>query len=97
MDLLIEADVPAMPLHDFQRLLNDPHLDEVGFFKTQEHPTVVTLRTMKVPINFSRTEPQPKRLAPNLGADTSQILKDFGFTDPELHSLPAQGVINSNQ
>lgn len=97
MDLLIEADVPAMPLHDFQGLLNDPHLDAVGFFKTQEHPTEGTLRTMKVPINFSRTEPQPKRLAPNLGADTAQILKDFGLTDQELHSLAAQGVINSNQ
>lgn len=96
MELLIEADVPAMPLHDFQGLLNDPHLQAVGFFEQQEHPTEGTLRTMKVPMIFSRTQPKPTHLAPNLGADTAQVLKEFGLTEAELQSLAAQGVINTN-
>jgi len=97
MKILIEADVPAMPLHDFQGLLNDPHLQAVGFFEQQEHPTEGVLRTMKVPMSFSRTQPKPTQLAPNLGADTTQVLLDFGLTETELQSLAAQGVINTNQ
>ncbi|MBV8602387.1 MAG: CoA transferase, partial [Candidatus Eremiobacteraeota bacterium] len=34
-----EHDIPAMPLHDMESLLHDPHLGATGFFREQEHPT----------------------------------------------------------
>lgn len=95
MELLIQADVPAMPLHNFNSLLDDPHLQAVKFFKIQEHPTEGPLRTMQVPINFSRTPAQSANLAPNLGEHTKEILSELGLDEEAQQQLAAQGVINS--
>jgi len=94
MRLLIKADVPAMPLNDFKGLLNDPHLKAIDFFRLEKHPTEGVVRTMNVPMNFSRTKPKPKKLAPTLGEDTANVLKNFGLSDNELKKLKIQGVIN---
>jgi crotonobetainyl-CoA:carnitine CoA-transferase CaiB-like acyl-CoA transferase len=39
LDLLEEADVPAMPMYDFQGVLQDPHLVATDFFRVVEHPS----------------------------------------------------------
>src|SRR6266581_4506059 len=39
LELLERADVPCMPYHTFESLLDDPHLREVGMFERVAHPT----------------------------------------------------------
>ena len=33
------CDIPCAPMNDLDALIDDPHLDAVGFFQTQTHPT----------------------------------------------------------
>ena len=33
------CDIPCAPMHDLDALIDDPHLDAVGFFQMQTHPT----------------------------------------------------------
>ena len=34
-----QLDVPAMPYHTLETLMQDPHLNDVGFFRKFDHPT----------------------------------------------------------
>src|SRR6266571_4134567 len=64
--LLDKADVPVMPMHDLESILQDPHLVATNFFPVVEHPTEGPIRNMKVSATWSDSPVEPTRLAPRL-------------------------------
>jgi len=90
--LLDEADVPVMPMHDFQSVLEDPHLVATGFFRDVEHPTEGPIRTMAVPPSWSRSKTELRHLAPRLGEHSAEILREAGYGDAEIADLVRKGV-----
>jgi len=86
-ELLEQADIPVMPMHTLESILDDPHLNAVGFFKTVEHPTEGRIRQMQVPSTWSISQPQPGGPAPTLGEHGREILRDAGFTAEEIEQL----------
>ena len=93
MDLLEQADVPAMPMHDFESVLDDPHLKEIGFFQALEHPSEGRIRAMAPPVTLSRTPARPSRPAPRQGEHGVEILREAGFSDNDIASLTASGAL----
>jgi crotonobetainyl-CoA:carnitine CoA-transferase CaiB-like acyl-CoA transferase len=93
LDLFDRADVPALPMHSFSSVLEDPHLREVGFFEEVDHPTEGRIRQMAVPTSFSRTPATPERLAPRQGADGAEVLSRMGFTADEITALAQSGAL----
>lgn len=87
MELLDRADVPAMPMHDFDSIFDDPHLKQTGFFETVEHPTEGRVRSMRLSARWSRTPVATRRLAPRQGQDGAAILREAGFADDEIAAL----------
>ncbi|MFZ8442045.1 CoA transferase, partial [Staphylococcus aureus] len=61
-ELLTKADVPVMPMHTLESLLEDPHLAATGFFPVVEHPTEGAIRSMRVSATWSETTAEPTRL-----------------------------------
>lgn len=55
LDLLERADIPCFPVHTFESLRADPHLQDIDFFAQQEHPVVGNVITMKHPAEWSAT------------------------------------------
>ena len=92
--LLDEADVPALPMHDLVSILHDPHLSEVDFFPTVDHPSEGRIRSMRVPATWSETPAQPSRLAPRLGEQSEEILREAGYSRDEIAQLARDQVIN---
>jgi crotonobetainyl-CoA:carnitine CoA-transferase CaiB-like acyl-CoA transferase len=87
LDLLLNADIPATPLHTLNSLLEDPHLLAQGFFRTVEHPSEGHLREMAIPSRWSDCEPKVVRPAPRLGEHSREVLKEAGLTDNEIDEL----------
>ncbi len=81
------ADIPVTPLNTMDSLIDDPHLEAVGFFPTVEHPTEGRLISMRVPSTWSRSQPAPGRLAPRLGEHGEEILREAGYTGEEIEQL----------
>jgi crotonobetainyl-CoA:carnitine CoA-transferase CaiB-like acyl-CoA transferase len=75
--VLTAADIPASPVNDIEDLFDDPHLNAVGFFREMEHPTEGLLKVMRFPVKFSRSPASIRRLAPNLGEHTAEVLGEL--------------------
>jgi crotonobetainyl-CoA:carnitine CoA-transferase CaiB-like acyl-CoA transferase len=92
IELLNKADIPVMPMHDLQGILNDEHLVATGFFPVVQHPTEGPIRSMKVSANWSETEAEPVRLAPRLNEHGAEILLEAGFSREHIETMIRDGV-----
>jgi crotonobetainyl-CoA:carnitine CoA-transferase CaiB-like acyl-CoA transferase len=72
--ILTELDIPACPVNSMEDLFDDPHLAAVDFFSTQTHPTEGDIKVARFPVSFSKTPANIRRLAPNLGEDTDEVV-----------------------
>lgn len=92
--LLDEADVPALPMHDLVSILSDPHLVATEFFPTVEHPSEGKIRSMRTAATWSETPAEPTRLAPRLGEQSEDVLREVGYSPDQIAQLVKDGVTN---
>lgn len=85
--LLDAADIPVAPLHDIASLLDDPHLNDAGFFRFVDHPTEGRLRVTEVPGSWSASQPTLRSLPPNLGEHTEAVLREAGLSEAEIAAV----------
>jgi crotonobetainyl-CoA:carnitine CoA-transferase CaiB-like acyl-CoA transferase len=92
-ELLEHADIPVMPMHTLETILEDPHLDAVGFFRSVEHPVEGRIRQMRVPSSWSNSQPEPGGPAPTFGQHGRDILSEAGFSLDEIERLGEQKAV----
>lgn len=68
--------VPIFPVHDFDSLLQDPHLTSIGFFQTATDARGQDIRVMACPSEWSDGLPGLRNPAPRKGQDTETVLAD---------------------
>ncbi|MBX5453031.1 MAG: CoA transferase [Acidobacteriia bacterium] len=76
--------IPCMPVLSLEDLVDDPHLQAVGMFGIDEHPSEGRYRLVRRPIRFSSSAFRVRLPAPRLGEHTREILSDLGFTSEEI-------------
>jgi crotonobetainyl-CoA:carnitine CoA-transferase CaiB-like acyl-CoA transferase len=74
VELLSAADLPITPVLNPEDLLDDEHLQAIGFFQRAVHPSEGEVRTIGIPVRFSRTPGAIRRLAPRLDEHRGEIL-----------------------
>ena len=92
LEIFDRRDVPAMPYHTLDSLMEDPHLREVGFFETLEHPTEGRVINMALPNKLSRGARSDQRLAPKIGQHSVEILREVGYADSDIDAMVASQV-----
>src|SRR5215510_9075185 len=76
VELLSAADLPMTPVLSPEDLLDDEHLQALGFFQCEKHPSEGEVRTIGIPVRFSRTPGDVRRLAPRLNEHREEILSE---------------------
>jgi crotonobetainyl-CoA:carnitine CoA-transferase CaiB-like acyl-CoA transferase len=79
LELLDAANIPAMKYNEMGEVLEDSHLNAVGFFQEREHPEAGPYRTLKHPVHFSATPADIRIDPPRHGADTETVLASIGL------------------
>ena len=92
LELFERHDVPAMPYHTLDSLLEDPHLRDIGFFELKAHPTEGNVREMRLPNQWSCGTRREWSPAPKLGEQSFDILREAGYADDEIERMVAAGV-----
>lgn len=73
------AQIPAQAVRDLSQVMDDPHLQDVGFFRRREHPVEGPYFEQAAPVRFAVSGNGKQVLAPPLaGADTEQV-RAFGW------------------
>lgn len=91
--LLPEAEIPLFPMHTFESLLEDEHLQATGFFRHVEHPVVGRILEPSVPSEWSGTPPNRHVPVPLLGQHTAEVLAEAGFSAAEIEELMAKQAV----
>ncbi|HEY2068562.1 MAG TPA: CoA transferase [Rhizomicrobium sp.] len=68
-----ENRIPIMRANTLDGVLDDPHLEAVGFFVEREHPSEGKWRAMKPPVKFSKTPASIRRDPPRPGQDNGDF------------------------
>ncbi len=95
--LLEKADIPVMPMHDLESILQDPHLVATNYFPIVEHPTEGKIRNMRISATWSDTPAESTRHAPRLNEQGAEILREAGFSADEIAALVREGVTKASE
>jgi crotonobetainyl-CoA:carnitine CoA-transferase CaiB-like acyl-CoA transferase len=89
---LTQADIPVTKLNTMESLVDDEHLRAVGFFPEYVHPTEGHIRTMAPIGKYSATPPTIRTLAPRIGENGAEVLREVGYDDMAFAELLNKGV-----
>ena len=84
--------VPAAPVNDLRQALDNPFLREREAIQDLEHPAAGAFRMLATPIRVEGSETRA-RPAPELGADTTDVLVDLGYGPDDIERLRSGGII----
>ena len=97
IELFDKLDVPAARYNTIDELMTDPHLNDVGFFREEHHPTEGKLRRTKPANTFSGGMREEQGHAPLIGEHTREILAEAGYAAAEIDRMLAAGAVQESQ
>jgi crotonobetainyl-CoA:carnitine CoA-transferase CaiB-like acyl-CoA transferase len=90
--LLDAADIPAMPMHTIESLIEDPHLKSINYFQQLDHPSEGRIRTTAPLGEWSETPPSIRSTTPRLGEHSVHVLSELGYDATAIEEMLAAGV-----
>lgn len=88
-----EAGAAIAPIYDSSDVVNDPHIRETEMLIEVDDPDLGPLLQHNVMWRMSKTPGRIKFTGRAHGADTDQVLSEFGFEEEEIENLKESGVI----
>lgn len=92
LEVLPRLEIPCGEIVELENIPDDPHLQAVGFFRSETHPTEGDITVPDTPVQFSRTPASIDRLQPKLGEHSAEILREAGLDDDAIEKMRASGA-----
>jgi crotonobetainyl-CoA:carnitine CoA-transferase CaiB-like acyl-CoA transferase len=80
-------------VNSFLEAAGDPQTAANGMIVEMEHPRAGALRLLGTPIRLHTTPRRLDRPPPDLGADTRDVLSEFGYSQERIDDLERRGVL----
>ncbi len=79
-------------MNSLQDIMDDPHLAAIGYFRSVEHPSEGSIKSMAVPSEWSESAPEFRRHAPRHGEHTREVLREAGYKDDAIGRMIESGA-----
>ncbi len=93
LNRLTEAGVPAGPVHTIAEMHANPQTLAREMVVETDHAALGPVKSLGLPVKFSRTPGAVDRPAPLLGEHARQILREYGYDSDEIESLISSGSV----
>lgn len=94
LEKLEAAKLPAAPMHSTQDVLEDPHIEAMGYLKPMEFPGASrSVPIIETPFRLSKTPGTIRRRAPLLGEHTDEVLSEIGYGATEITELRDREIV----
>ncbi len=87
------ATVPCGPINDLAEVFADPQVVARGMAIEMPHPLAEQVRLVASPMKLSATPVQYRHAPPLLGAQTDEVLREFGLDAAEIAALREDRVL----
>jgi crotonobetainyl-CoA:carnitine CoA-transferase CaiB-like acyl-CoA transferase len=94
LSLLEAAKLPAAPMHSTREVLDDPHVQAMGYLQRVPFPGAsVDVPIIETPFRMSATPGTIRRRAPLLGEHTDEVLGEIGYDDTQIAGLRDRSIV----
>jgi len=85
--------VPCGPINDLAEVFADPQVRSRDMTVEMAHPLAGSISVVASPLKLSATPVTYRKAPPLLGADTEQVLAEFGFDAGAVAALRRDGAL----
>tara|TARA_Y100001934_G_C12386377_1_gene796237 strand:+ start:7625 stop:8812 length:1188 start_codon:yes stop_codon:yes gene_type:complete len=90
IEKMMDAGIPAGEVRDVKEALTSKETIARGMVVDQSHPRFGTIRGIRSPMTLSETPVRDPEAAPDLGANTDEVLRELaGYNDEQIAALKA--------
>jgi crotonobetainyl-CoA:carnitine CoA-transferase CaiB-like acyl-CoA transferase len=93
LERLRGAGVPSAPILTLDQVLREPQTQASGMLVGAAHPRLPDYRSLGLPIQWDGRRPGVRRVPPQLGEHTADVLTWLGYTLDDVRTLKSQGLV----
>ena len=93
--LVEDAGVPAGPVYDVERALDNPQVEARGALTEIDHPELGTIPVIEHPLKYEHAESGFDLPPPGLGEHNRAVLRELGYSEAKLDELEEAGIFSS--
>jgi crotonobetainyl-CoA:carnitine CoA-transferase CaiB-like acyl-CoA transferase len=93
METFLNLDACVMPVKSFAEACEDPQIQKRNMVVEVKHPIFGKIQNIASPIKYSKTALKIRSLAPKIGQNTTNILKNLGYSELEIRDFKKKGII----
>jgi len=87
IDRLRSQHIWCAPVNTLDQALADPATQHVNPFLEMDHPRAGPVKVIKHPVRYGAGEPELRRMPPELGQHTEEVLRELGYSDADVSRI----------
>ena len=93
VDLLNNAGIPCGPIYKVDQMWNDPQVQHLGIRAPITHPEKGERAIVGQPIHMSRTPWRLRKITPDAGEHSDEILAGLGYSKGDIERFKSKGIV----